>query len=125
MPEFEGRAAIVVFVDRLTKMVHFVPYHKEIIAKQFARLFIDHVFKLHSLPEVIISDYDPRFLNKFWDELFSHLVMDLQFNTAFHPQTDGQSEVPNKGNGKFLTTTYGEDTSYMGTTSVIHIIRCQ
>ena len=61
LPESEGMTAIAVFVDRLTKMVHFVPCRKDIIAQQYARLFIDHVFKLHGLPEVIISDHDPRF----------------------------------------------------------------
>ena len=74
-------------------MVHFVPYRKDITAQQYARFFIDHVFKLHGLLEVIISDHDPRFLSKFWDELFAHLGTDLRFSTAFHPQTNGQSEV--------------------------------
>ena len=93
--------AIVVFVDRLTKMVHFVPCKKDITAQQYARLFIDHVFKLHRLPEVIILT-DPRFLSKFWDELFAHLGTDLWFSTAFHPQTDGQSEVTNRVMENFL-----------------------
>ena len=87
---------ITVFVDRLTKMAHFVSYRKDITAQQYARLFIDHVFKLHGLPEGIISNCDPRFLSKFWDEPFAHLGTDLWFSTAFHPQTDGQSEVINQ-----------------------------
>ena len=102
LPESEGMTAIAVFVDRLTKMVHFVPCRKDISAQQYARLFIDHVFKLHGLPEVIISDRDPRFLSKFWDELFTHLGTDLRFSTAFHPQTDGQSEVTNRVMENFL-----------------------
>ena len=57
-PESKGMAA---FINRLTKMVHFVPCRKEIIAEQYACLFIDHIFKLHGLPEVIISDRNPRF----------------------------------------------------------------
>ena len=77
MPELEGMTTIAIFVDRLTKIVHFVPYKKDIIVQQYARLFIDHVFKLHGLPEVIISDHDPRFLSKFWDELFAPLGTDL------------------------------------------------
>ena len=67
LPESEGMTALAVFVDRLTKIVHFIPYKKNIIAQQYARLFIDHVFKLHGLPKVIISDCDPRFSSKFWD----------------------------------------------------------
>ena len=84
--ESEGMTAIAVFVNQLTKRAHFVPGKKDIIAQQYARLFIDHVFKLHKLPEVIISDHDPRFLSKFWDELFVHLGTDLWFSTTFHPQ---------------------------------------
>ena len=93
LPESEGKTAIVVFVDRLSKMVHFAPCTKEISAEKYAQLFIDHVFKHHGLPEVIISDRDPRFTSRFWRELFQKLGTDLRFSTAFHPQTDGQSEV--------------------------------
>ena len=74
-------------------MTHMVPCTKEVTASQYARLFVDNVFRLHGMPQVIISDRDPRFVSKFWDELFSLLGTDLQFSTAFHPQTDGQSQV--------------------------------
>ena len=74
-------------------MTHMAPCTKEVTASQYARLFVDNVFRLHGIPQVIISDRDPRFVRKFWDELFSLLGMDLRFSTAFHPQTDGQSEV--------------------------------
>ena len=93
LPESEGKTAIAVFVDRLSKMVHFAPCTKEISAEKYPQLFIDHVFKHHGLPEVIISDRDPRFTSRFWRELFQKLGTDLRFSTAFHPQTDGQSEV--------------------------------
>ena len=59
---------------------------------EYAQIFIDNVFQLHSLPKVIISDRDPRFTGKFWRALFDLLGTDLRFSTAFHPQTDGQSE---------------------------------
>ena len=65
---------------------------KEVPAPEYARLFVDHVFRLHGLPEVIISDRDPRFTSKFWKHLFALLGTDLRFSTAYHPQTDGQSE---------------------------------
>ena len=93
LPESEGKTAIAIFVDRLSKMVHFAPCTKEISAEKYAQLFIDHVFKHHGLLEVIISDRDPRFTSRFWRELFQKLGTDLRFSTAFHPQTDGQSEV--------------------------------
>ena len=92
LPESDGYTAVAVFVDRMTKMVHFAPCTKEITAPEYARLFVDYVFWLHGLPEVIISDRDPRFTSKFWRSLFDILGTDLRFSTAFHPQTDGQSE---------------------------------
>ena len=58
-------------------------------------LITNHVFQLHRLLERIISDCDPKFLSKYWDELFAHLGTDLWFSMAFHPQTDGQSEATN------------------------------
>ena len=70
LPESEGKTAIAIFVDRLSKMVHFAPCTKEISAKKYAQLFSDHVFKHHGLPEVIISDRDARFTSRFWRELF-------------------------------------------------------
>ena len=74
-------------------MVHFFPCTKEITATEYARLFIDQVFRLHGMPEVIISNRDPRFVSKFWEEMLSLLRTDLRFSTTFHPETDGQSEV--------------------------------
>ena len=91
--ESEGKNAITVFVDRLSKMVHFTLCTREISAEKCTQLFINHVFKHRGLPEVIISDRDPRFTSRFWRELFEKLEMNLRFSTAFHPQTDGQSEV--------------------------------
>ena len=92
LPESDGFTAIAVFVDKVTKMVHFAACTKEVTAMEYAKLFVDNVFRLHGLPEVIISDRDPRFTGKFWRALFDLLGTDLRFSTAFHPQTDGQSE---------------------------------
>ena len=92
LPESGGYTAIAVFVDRLTKMVHFAPCTKEVTAPQYAKLFVDHVFRLHGLPEVLISDRDPRFTSRFWRSLFDLLGTEIRMSTAFHPQTDGQSE---------------------------------
>ena len=93
LPESEGKTAVAVFVDRLTKMVHFFPCIKENTATEYARLFINQVFKLHGMLEMSISDRDPRFVSKFWEEMFSLLRMDLRFSIAFHPETHGQSGV--------------------------------
>ena len=93
LPESEGKTTIAVFVDCLTKIMQMVPCTKEVTATQYARLFIDNIFWLHGTPEVIISDWDPRFVSKSWEELFYIIGTYLRFSTAFHPQTDGQSEV--------------------------------
>ena len=65
LPKSKGKTAIAVFVDRLSKMVHFAPCTKEISVEKYAQLFIHHVFKHHGLLEVIISDIDPRFTSRF------------------------------------------------------------
>ena len=64
LPVSSGFMAIAVFVDKLTKMVHFARTTKEVTAMEYARIFVDMVFRLHGLPEVIISDRDPRFYRK-------------------------------------------------------------
>ena len=92
LPESNGYTAIAVFMDKLTKMVHLASCTKKVTAMEYAKLFVDHVFRLHDLPEVIISDRDPRFTGKFWKLLFDLLGTDLRSSIAFHPQTGGQSE---------------------------------
>ena len=66
LPESNGFTAIIVFVDKLTKMVHLVGCKKEVIAMEYVPIFFDNVFRLHGLPEIIISDWDPHFTIKFW-----------------------------------------------------------
>jgi hypothetical protein len=91
-----GYGAIAVFVDRLTKMVHFAPTYTDCSARDVARLFNDTVFKHHGLPSELLSDRDPRFTSKFWTELTRLLGTKLKMSTAFHPQTDGQTERSNR-----------------------------
>ena len=79
-------------MDKLTKMVPFAETSKEVTTMEYAQIFVDTVFQLHGLPEVIISDWDPQFTGKFLRALFDLLGTDFQFGTVFHPQTDGQSE---------------------------------
>ena len=89
LPKSNRFTAIVGFVDKLTKMVHLAGCKKEVTAMEYAQIFVDNVFRLYSLPEVIISDRDPRFTSKFCRALFDLLGTYLEFNTAFHPQTNG------------------------------------
>ncbi|KAJ9519373.1 hypothetical protein QJQ45_023169 [Haematococcus lacustris] len=91
-----GHDAIVVFVDMLTKMIHAVPTTTTVSASILARTFFDHVFRLHGLPKVIVSDRDPRFTSTFWTELFRLTGTHLNMSTANHPQTDGQTERANR-----------------------------
>ena len=87
---------ILVFVDRLSKMVHLVPCSKGIDGKKSASHFIDHVFKHHGMPDRLVSDRDPRFTGHFWQEVFRRLGTRLKMSTAAHPQSDGQTERANR-----------------------------
>jgi hypothetical protein len=91
-----GHDAIVVFVDRLSKMTHFAATHTSASAEDLAQLFVSTVFKQHGLPKGLVSDRDPRFTSKFWREGTRLLGTQLYMSTAFHPQTDGQTERMNR-----------------------------
>ena len=91
-----GNTGVLVFVDRLSKMVHLVPVRKSITATQCAQLFVEHVFRLHGMPRSIVSDRDPRFTATFWVELFKLLGSALHMSTADHPESDGQTERVNR-----------------------------
>ena len=79
-------------VDRLTKSAHFLPVNVEDSLEELAKLHVDEILRLHGVPVSIVSDRDPRFTSRFWPSLQTALGTCLQFSTAFHPQTDGQSE---------------------------------
>lgn len=83
-------------VDRLTKYAHFYPITTTYSAIQVAELFFREVFRLHGLPQTIVSDRDTRFLSHFWQELFKLCGIELTSSTSYHPQTDGQTEIVNK-----------------------------
>ncbi|KAG4232002.1 hypothetical protein PC116_g19740 [Phytophthora cactorum] len=90
------RTGVVVFVDRFSKMVHLDAVPAEVTAVQTARLFVDMVFKHYDMPLDIVSDRDPRFTARFWEEVFTLLGTQLSMSTADHPQTDGQTERVNR-----------------------------
>ncbi|POM69458.1 DNA/RNA polymerase [Phytophthora palmivora] len=92
----KGNTGILVFVCRLSKMVHLAPVRDKVTGKQAAQLFLDSVFRYHGLSETIVSDRDPRFTGAFWDTLFQLLGTKLTMSTADHPQTDGQTERTNR-----------------------------
>ena len=92
----KGKTAILVCVDRLSKMVHFVATTDHASAEDVARLFIDNVVKHHGCPREITSDRDARFTWKFWQAFLDCLGIKSKMSTAFHPQTDGQTERANR-----------------------------
>jgi hypothetical protein len=92
----QGNSAIVVFIDRLTKQVLLAPLTDDTTAPTIARVYFDTVFRHKGLSKVIISDRDPRFTSHFWRTLFRLMGTKLSFSTAFHPQTDGQTERINR-----------------------------
>lgn len=91
-----GHDAIAVFVDRLSKRVLLVPCSTNIDAEGYAHLFFSNVYRHFGLPRVIVSDRDPRFTSHFWRALYKKLNTKLNMSTAFHPQTDGQTERTNR-----------------------------
>jgi len=102
LPLSQGYDSILVVVDRLTKMVHFIPTTEKMSAEGLARLFRDNVWKLHSLPESIISDRGPQFAAGLMWELNEMLGIKSKLSTAFHSQTDGQTERINQELEQYL-----------------------
>ena len=86
---------ILVIVDRLTKMVYFIPTMEKTLAEGLARLFRDNVWKLHGLPKSIISNRGPQFIAGLMRELNKMLEIKSKISTVFRPQTDGQMEKIN------------------------------
>ena len=88
----DGYDGILVVVDKLSKRTRFVPLTKKQKVEHVAEVFYTEIYKHHGLPRVIVSDRDTRFTSKFWEELMKLLQVKLNLSSAFHPQTDGQSE---------------------------------
>ncbi|CAA7036472.1 unnamed protein product [Microthlaspi erraticum] len=84
--------AIWVIVDRLTKSAHFLAIKKTDGAAVLARKFVREIVRLHGVPASIVSDRDPRFTSEFWRAFQAEMGTKVHLSTAYHPQTDGQSE---------------------------------
>ena len=102
LPLARGYNSILVVVDWLTKIVYFIPTIKKILAKGLARLFKDNVWKLHGLPESIISDRRLQFITGLIRELNGILGIKSKLSRVFYPQTDGQTERVNQELEQYL-----------------------
>jgi transposase InsO family protein len=102
LPPTQGFDSIMVVVCRRTKQAHFIPCKETLDAKGTAELFIQHIFRLHGLPHFIISDRGPQFRSQFWTALTSALGIKPQLSSAYHPQTDGQTERTNQSLEHYL-----------------------
>ena len=88
----KGYDSIWVIVDRLTKSAHFIPINITYPVAKLAEIYVSVIVKLHGIPMSIVSDRDPRFTSEFWKSLQVSLGSKLRLSSAYHPQTDGQTE---------------------------------
>ncbi|KAI2646142.1 Transposon Tf2-9 polyprotein [Labeo rohita] len=102
LPPSSGNTVILTVVDRFSKAVHFIPLTKLPSAKETARVVVDHVFRIHGLPEDVVSDRGPQFVSHFWREFCRQIGASASLSSGFHPQTNGQTERANQDLGRLL-----------------------
>ena len=102
LPKSNGMDAIVVIVDRFTKMIHLEATTMNISLEGIAKIYRDNIWKLHRIPRKILSDRGLQFTSKFMEEFTKALGTKRQLSTAYHLQTDGQTERINQEIGTFL-----------------------
>jgi len=95
LPESGGYKNILVVVDRFTKMAHFIPIVKR-EATEVARAYLNNVWKYHGIPQDVVSDRDATFTGQYITNLYDYLGIKRSMSTAYHPQTDGQTERMNQ-----------------------------
>ena len=96
LPLSDGYDTILVIVCRLSKMALFITTHRDIDAEDLAMLFLVHVFSKHGTPLDIISNCGKHFISRFWRSLCQLLGIKVNLSTAYHPETDGQTEWVNQ-----------------------------
>lgn len=99
-----GHDAILVVVDSLSKMAHFIPAKKSHSAADTVELLADRLIRYHGFPDVLVSDRDPRFQSEVWSQLCSRFNITRAMSSSYHPQTDGQTERVNRTLEQMLRT---------------------
>jgi hypothetical protein len=102
LPDAHRFDAVMSIVDMLSKRVHFIPTHTTIMAEGSARLYLHHVWKLHRLPLKVVSDQGTQFVANFTKELYKALGIKIAASTAYHLQTDRQTERVNQELEQYL-----------------------
>jgi len=102
LPKSGGNDCVLVVVDLFSKYAHFLPLKHPFTTISVAKLFHHQVYRLHGLPASIVSDRDRVFTSKLWRELFCLADVQLSMSSAYHPQSDGQTERVNQCLETFL-----------------------
>jgi len=114
LPEWIGMDAILVVVNRFSKLVKMAPTKMIVTTFNSAKLFFNMWVRHHGMPQLIISDRNAKFTASFCKHLFRKVGMKLSFSTAFHPQTNGQIEKVNGVLNQYLKNYVGTDQKYWG-----------
>jgi hypothetical protein len=96
LPRVNGKSVILTVVDRFSKSCHFIPLAHPYSAELVAQVFFAEIVRLHGVPQSLVSNRDPVFTSTFWRELMRLTGTKLHMTSAFHPQSDGQTEAANK-----------------------------
>jgi hypothetical protein len=96
LPQVHGKTVILFVVDRFSKYCHFIPLAHPYTTESVVQAFFTDIVRLHGVPQSIVSDRDPVFTSTFWSELMRLMGTKLLMSSAFHPQTDGQTEAANR-----------------------------
>jgi transposase InsO family protein len=102
LPSSQENDDILVVVDRFSKMAHFIPCSSSITSEATSTLFLREIFRLHGLPDNIISDCGPQFIAGFWKRLLELLHIDRSLSSAHHPESNGQIETTNQTLEQYL-----------------------
>jgi hypothetical protein len=96
LPLSAGFDSILVVIDLLSKNTHFIPCKESSSSAVLANLLCKHIFRLHKLPDKIVLDCGSSFVSEFWKALMNSLNIRSTLSTAYHPQTDGQTDCMNQ-----------------------------